>query len=75
MWIPSQGNLCCLRNPAHSQCLNATVPQGMMKAETRALWELLFTDFTQFQDFRTFKAERGGTGPEFKHIESGAGLW
>lgn len=46
-----------------------------MKATTRALWELLLTDFSQFEDYRNFKADMGGNAPEFKHIESGEGLW
>lgn len=46
-----------------------------LKAETRALWELLFTDFSQFTDFRVYKAERGGTAPDFRHKETGQGLW
>ena len=48
---------------------------GGMKAETRALWEQLFTNFSQFRDFRSYKAENGGNGPDFKHTETGEGLW
>lgn len=46
-----------------------------MKAATRALWEQLFADITQFEDFRSYKAEMGGNGPDFRHLESGTGLW
>lgn len=46
-----------------------------MRVETRALWELLLTDFTQFHDYRQFKADRGGTASDFKHKETGEGLW
>lgn len=52
------------------------IPQeAPMKIETRALWELLFADFAKFQDYRHFKAEVGGSGPDFKHKQSGEGLW
>lgn len=44
-------------------------------AAKRALWELLFTDFSQFDDFRTHKAVTGGIGPDFRHMASGEGLW
>lgn len=46
-----------------------------MKAETRALFQQLFTDITQFEDYRQFKLERGGNGPDFKHKLSSQGLW
>lgn len=52
-------------------CLQA----GPLKAEKRALWELLFKDSSQFNDFRLHKADRGGNGPDFNHKESGLGLW
>lgn len=48
---------------------------GPIKAETRALWELLFTDMSQFDDFRLFKADKGGNGPDFSHKASGDSLW
>lgn len=46
-----------------------------MKAEKRALWEQLFEDISQFEDFRQLKADTGGNAPEFKHRETGEGLW
>lgn len=44
-------------------------------SDVRALWEQLFTDFTQFDDFRTSKATSGGSGPEFAHKVTKKGLW
>lgn len=44
-------------------------------AEKRALWELLFSDFAQFQDCRNYKAVSGGNGPDFRHKASDIGLW
>lgn len=44
-------------------------------SETRALWEQLFTDITQFDDYRTLKATKGGGGPEFTHKTTKKGLW
>lgn len=65
-------------NPDTDGCIKvsfwACLSQGM-KTETRALWELLFKDMSQFKDFRSYKANKGGNGPDFKHEESGAGLW
>lgn len=56
--------------------LNIIVLQGdVMKAETRALWEQLFEDFSQFDDMRESKATMGANAPDFKHKESGNGLW
>lgn len=46
-----------------------------MKAEVRAVWEQLFEDISLFDDFRHFKAEQGGTGADFRHKETGLGLW
>lgn len=46
-----------------------------MEAETRALWEELFKDISRFDDFRLCKAERGGNASDFRHKESGKGLW
>lgn len=52
------------------------MPQVMRKrGETAALWEQLFTDITQFEDYRHFKTETGRKGPDFKHKASGQGLW
>lgn len=54
----------------------ASLPQDdSLKAETRAVWEQLFDDITMFDDFRQFKAEQGGVGPDFRHKETGLGLW
>lgn len=44
-------------------------------AETRALWEQLFTDIRQFDDLRPLKAYSGGIGPDFNHKVSKKGLW
>lgn len=46
-----------------------------MKSEKRALWEQLFTDFSQFDDFRLVNAELGGNGPDFRHKGTEEGLW
>lgn len=46
-----------------------------MKAETRALWELLFVDISKFDDFRRFKADRGSNAADFRHKQSGESLW
>lgn len=46
-----------------------------MTSEQRKLWEQLFTDVTQFDDFRHFNAQMGGNRPDFKHKESGQPLW
>lgn len=46
-----------------------------MSAEKRALWDLLFTDYAQFQDFRQFKADTGSNGADYRHIVSGQSLW
>lgn len=46
-----------------------------MKVEQRALWELLFNDFSKFEDYRQYKAERGGNGADFRNKASGEGLW
>lgn len=46
-----------------------------MSARQRALWELLFSDFSQFEDYRRYKAESGSNGPDFKHKETDKGLW
>lgn len=46
-----------------------------MKEETRAVWELLFSDMTLFDDFRKYKAEVGGNGADFRHKVTGLGLW
>lgn len=52
------------------------LPQAIpLKAETRVLWQQLFSDVSKFEDFRHFKSEMGGTGPDFRHIETGNGLW
>lgn len=48
---------------------------GPMKAEKRAMWELLFSDFSQFQDFRSLKAGQEGNTADFRHIKTGEGLW
>lgn len=45
------------------------------KSETHALWEQLFSDVTQFDDFRGFKAANGGIGADFRHKETGGALW
>lgn len=47
----------------------------VMKDETRAIWEQLFADITLFDDFRAYKAELGGNGADFRHRETGTGLW
>lgn len=49
--------------------------QAEMPAARRALWEQLFADFPQFDDCRNFKATYGGLTPDFKHRETGEGLW
>lgn len=49
--------------------------QGSISERTRALWEQLFSDISQFDDYRRYKAERGGDGPDFKHRKSEEGLW
>lgn len=46
-----------------------------MKADKRALWQLLFKDPSQFQDFRQLKADKGGNGSDFRHKETGEALW
>lgn len=46
-----------------------------MSASTRALWELMFEDISQFDDYRQVKAERGGLAADFRHRETGEGLW
>lgn len=46
-----------------------------MQAEKCVLWEQLFTDSSQFDDLRHYNGQMGGTGPDFRHIESGQGLW
>lgn len=50
--------------------------QGVsISAETRALWEELFTDITQFDDVRAVKALKGSNAPDFSHKASKKGLW
>lgn len=49
--------------------------QKTMFAETRSLWNQLFEDISQFDDFRQFKAEKGGNGADFRHKETGEALW
>lgn len=44
-------------------------------SDTRALWEQLFTDTTQFNDFRAVKSGKGGDGPDFIHKVTKKGLW
>lgn len=44
-------------------------------AETRALWEQLFTDIRQFDDLRPLKVYTGGVGPDFNHKVLKKGLW
>lgn len=46
-----------------------------LKGETYALWQQLFKDVSKFDDFRHFKAEVGGCGPDFRHKETMQGLW
>lgn len=46
-----------------------------MKAETRALWEQLFADVSQFDDLRDSKAGMAANAPDFKHKQSGEALW
>lgn len=46
-----------------------------MKAETRAIWELLFTNISMFDDLRLVKAQIGGNCPDFRHKESEICLW
>lgn len=46
-----------------------------MKDEVRAIWEQLFSDITLFDDFRKFKADKGGRGADFRHKETGHPLW
>lgn len=48
---------------------------NFISPETRILWELLFTDITQFDDFRRYKAEVGGNGPDFRHRATEKPLW
>lgn len=48
---------------------------GPVSAKTRACWELLFSDPSQFEDRRAIKAMTGGNGSDFQHLESGKGLW
>lgn len=49
--------------------------QNGMKPARRALWELLFSDFYEFHDFRQYAAENGGSAPAFKHKQTGENLW
>lgn len=46
-----------------------------MTAEMRALWEQLFADMSQFDDFRKFKMDRGGNGADFRHKHTNKSLW
>lgn len=46
-----------------------------MKSSIRAMWEQLFADMSQFDDFRQLKADKGGNGADFRHKETGEGLW
>lgn len=46
-----------------------------MSVERLALWEQLFTDITQFDDFRSLKLLGGGYGPDFSHKMTKQGLW
>lgn len=59
----------------HQVRLRALLQAMRTRVETRALWEQLFTDITQFDDFRHYKAEVGGNGPDFRHQTNGQGLW
>lgn len=47
----------------------------LITSESRALWEQLFTDITQFDDYRYFKAEMGGNSPDFRHKVTDQPLW
>lgn len=54
-------------------------PQGMPPAK-RVLWELLFADMSQFDDYRQNKADSAEEGnhvniPDFRHKQSDVGLW
>lgn len=60
------------------QTFIATATVQPMKAETRALWEQLFANFTLFDDLRSAKAMMGGNMvaiPDFRHKESEECLW
>lgn len=46
-----------------------------ISADDRALWEKLFTDVRNFDDYRAFNAATGSKGPDFRQKESGSGLW
>lgn len=48
---------------------------GAISAEARALWEQLFEDISQFEDFREGKTGMAANAPDFKHRKSGDGLW
>lgn len=56
--------------------MSLTQPQALpLNADTTALWEQLFTNFTSFEDLRQVKAVKGGSGPDFRHATSKEGLW
>lgn len=46
-----------------------------MKPDMRALWEQLFADASKFDDFRQYKADKGGAGADFRHKETNKSLW
>lgn len=48
---------------------------AVMKPDMRALWEQLFADPSKFDDFRQYKADKGGAGADFRHKETSKSLW
>lgn len=57
------------------QMLPLYAQSTIMSVERLALWEQLFTDITQFDDFRSLKLLGGGYGPDFSHKMTKQGLW
>lgn len=62
----------CQKVSHHAHSL---VLQGELSAARRVLWDKLFADISQFDDYRQFNAESGGSGPDFRLKETGAGIW
>lgn len=65
----------CLQQLPESPWIHYLLSQSQMSTGRRALWEQLFSDKTQFDDLRQYKAQHGGQNPDFKHKETGEGLW